>query len=240
MPEIEHLIVSSFRFLDSNNGWAAGYQYVEIKDEPWPYHGAIYKTSDGGATWQDAMGTGERKLVRKLIQKQFEDEQVDAAELIPLNYSWKLPGIWPVSSEEVWAAGDFLFHSVDGGRHWDITDPDVEGLYGVPMSIGFSGSKRGWLITNAGGYAITDDGGKTWVVRSHPGSPNELSDMLYLGPTEFWAVTGGSVYYSDDGGGSWKEMASGGYKKISLNGKGTALIAVGRDIAACPRPSTSR
>jgi photosystem II stability/assembly factor-like uncharacterized protein len=145
------------------------------------------------------------------------------------------------ATDEVWAAGDFLFHTVDGGNHWDITDPpDIEDFYGQPFRIGFSGSKRGWLITNSGGYAITDDGGKTWMVKSHPGSPNELSDMLYLAPNEFWAVSGGAVYLSEDGGESWKEMARGDYKQISVKNKDHVLMAVGRDIAECRNTLTTR
>jgi photosystem II stability/assembly factor-like uncharacterized protein len=235
--KLKHVDINSFRFLDLRNGWVSGDQFVEMKDGPWPYYGAIFKTSDGGATWQDAMGVGVRKSVRRLTEKGFNDAGVDAAELVPLNYSWRLQGIWPISSKEVWAAGEFLFHTVDGGRHWDITEPnpDIDGLYGIPFRIGFSGS-QGWMITNAGGYAITDDGGKTWVVRSHPGSPNDLSDMLYLGLSEFWAVSAGAIYLSEDGGDSWKEMARGNYKQISFMHKDHLLMVVGRDIAECARP----
>src|SRR5262249_35925472 len=151
---LKDVSIRSFRFLDFRNGWVSGDQFVEIKDGPWPYYGAIYKTSDGGATWQDVMGAGVRKSVRRLIERRFKEEGEDVAGLIPLNYSWKLPGIWPLSSEEVWAAGDFLFHSVDGGKHWDITEPnpDIEDFYGIPFRIGFSVSSRGWMITDSGGY----------------------------------------------------------------------------------------
>ena len=55
----------------------------------------------------------------------------------------------------------------------------------------------------------------------------------YLAPNEFWAVSGGVLYLSEDGGDSWKEIARGEYKSLSFRDNNHLLSAVGRDIAVC-------
>ena len=46
-------ILNRIDFIDPLNGWAAGFEYEDPAADRPAYSGAVYHTSDGGATWED-------------------------------------------------------------------------------------------------------------------------------------------------------------------------------------------
>ena len=72
-----------------------------------------------------------------------------------------------VSGNQVWAGGDggALFHSGDGGQHWNKASlatggsPETEAI----VSIRFSDEQLGNVATNRGSGYATADGGATWT-----------------------------------------------------------------------------
>ena len=142
--EIKNVIIRSFRFIDSNNGWAVGQllRLANKKQEFESWHPVIYATTDGGRTWRN-LYTGP------------EDH-------------YPFWDVWPVSSSDIWAVGFAVLTSRDGGKNWKkIHIEDRGGAVGMPIKVRFINSQTGWMITNEGsdGYLFTDDGGKTWKPR---------------------------------------------------------------------------
>lgn len=62
----------------------------------------------------------------------------------------------------VWAGGSqgALFHSSDGGKHWDRVG--LAGEQGAVTSIHFSTAQQGSLTSDSGATWTTSDGGQTW------------------------------------------------------------------------------
>ena len=142
--EIKGVIIRSFHFMDSNNGWAVGQllRLPDKKQEVESWHPVVYATTDGGKTWRNLY--------------------IGPEDHYPL---WD---IWPISSSDIWAVGFAILNSKDGGKSWKkISLEDWGDVRGMPIEIRFINSQTGWMITNEGsvGYLYTDDGGKTWKPR---------------------------------------------------------------------------
>src|SRR3989442_963658 len=119
----------------------------------------VYKTGDGGKTWNKVL---------------FRNDSTGAADLIldPANPDVLYAGLWQ-AVRRPWTlvsggAGSGLFKSTDGGEHWaELTkNPGLPtGLWGN-IGIAVSPAKPGrvWALIEAdsgGGYR-SDDSGSTW------------------------------------------------------------------------------
>ncbi len=121
----------------------------------------VYKTTDGGKTW---------------IQALFRDEKTGAIDLAmdPNNPDVLYAGFWEVfrtpHSLSSGGPGSGLFKSTDGGAHWsDLTKnaglpKPVWGKVGV--SVSGADSTRVYAIIEAadGGVFLSDDGGTRWKI----------------------------------------------------------------------------
>jgi hypothetical protein len=129
--------IESFRFVNESIGFFVAQRLHYGDDIEFSREAQIYRTGDGGMTW--------RKIPLKSS----------------LQWTWLLD-IWPASATNIWAVGDVILNSRNGGRTWkEIHVESGNGFYGRASRVKFSNSKRGWI--EADGYAITSDGGRTWV-----------------------------------------------------------------------------
>ena len=82
-------------------------------------------------------------------------ERVMSAE--PVNFR-----VVATVGNDVWAGGSdgALFHSTDGGKHWDRVA--LAGEQGTITSIHFSTAQQGSLTCDSGASWTTSDGGHTW------------------------------------------------------------------------------
>jgi hypothetical protein len=104
----------------------------------WRLHnGALLRSEDGGATWNTMV----------------MDPPVSFEALAVL-------------AAHVWAAapGAVLYHSADGGKHWEILQPAFHGtpLRGTVASLEFADPQHGRLSSSAGATWNTTDGGRSW------------------------------------------------------------------------------
>lgn len=154
--------------------------------------GLILHTADGGRTW---------------VPQRSGFEGTDVS----------LTGVSCASTSDVWAVGDRVLHTIDGGAHWrrvsTAAGSGTEVLRDSSAAIASAHENDGW----AGGYQVvgTHDGGAAWSVAwaFHP-------DRLALNPRQLtcadsdhvWAAGGigtgrvGAILASSDGGATWRQQ----------------------------------
>lgn len=71
-------------------------------------------------------------------------------------------------------------------------------------AVSFSDSKHGWVAGDAGFLAYTDDAGASWVERPI-GIDRSINDVYFAGKDRGFALAGGSIYETTDGGHNWRE-----------------------------------
>ncbi|HYX29417.1 MAG TPA: YCF48-related protein [Pyrinomonadaceae bacterium] len=83
-----------------------------------------------------------------------------------------------------------ILHVPSGGK-------DLNAVY-------FLDSKRGWVGGDGGFLAYTDDGGANWTER-RLGTDHAVNDVHFVSKDRGFALTGGSIFETTDGGHSWSE-----------------------------------
>jgi photosystem II stability/assembly factor-like uncharacterized protein len=71
-------------------------------------------------------------------------------------------------------------------------------------AVYFAETKRGWVGGDSGFFSYTEDGGKSWVERSL-GIDHAINDIYFVGKDTGFALAGGSIFETSDGGHSWRE-----------------------------------
>lgn len=71
-------------------------------------------------------------------------------------------------------------------------------------AVYFVDAKRGWLAGDGGFFGSTEDGGKSWVERPL-GIDHAINDIYFVGKDTGFAVAGGSIFETSNGGHSWRE-----------------------------------
>lgn len=158
-------ILGRMDFVDSSTGWTAGSKRLE-GDMGISHAGAVYSTTDGGATWSELYSPGE-------------DIALKAVDFLDSFTGW-VAG-FPTSSA---LSGGFVFHTEDGGRTWERQGPG--GFFDPLWDIQFIDDKRGYTVgfndIAAWGPPVyrTEDGGATWTkIRMKKGNP--LSALMAEG-----------------------------------------------------------
>ena len=196
---------TTFYFLDSNHGWVVS---GDPSNSP---SGTLYRTQDGGVTWQSG-------AVSFLM-----------GNMVFVNAS----NGWMMSNLDVAVGSNAvaIFQTTDGGGTWKqtyINDPTQPGaattlpLGGLKDGITPTDMKNAWVggITYASGVIYlyqTQDGGQTWKQQSVPIPVGyEQAQFETVGPqfvtaqNAFMPVHATNqygmlmaVYYSHDGGTNW-------------------------------------
>lgn len=101
--------------------------------------------------------------------------------------------------------GGWVFVTADGGASWEgrrLTDGKLKGVC-------FANAREGWAVGDMD-IVHTRDGGRTWTVQLHRDNGGlALSDAVCLADARrCWAVSAldGSIWKTDDGGGSWRQV----------------------------------
>jgi photosystem II stability/assembly factor-like uncharacterized protein len=71
-------------------------------------------------------------------------------------------------------------------------------------AVYFADSKRGWVGGDGGFLDYTEDGGRTWISRAL-GVDHAVNDLFFPGKDSGFALAGGSIFETADGGHSWRE-----------------------------------
>lgn len=153
----------------------------------------IYRTRDGGATWDSLAPNG-----------------------IPPNSRIDF-----INSEQGWvvgASGDEgqIRRTKDGGVTWEligrIKSDDPEWGFTSPVRIDFVDERRGWVVETFSVWR-TEDGGRSWRrVLDFPDPPKsgQPASSFFLGAGRAWVcATDGRVYTTSNGGGTWDTASPG-------------------------------
>ncbi|MEM8710890.1 MAG: hypothetical protein AAGG01_08055 [Planctomycetota bacterium] len=183
--------------------------YVSLDNQGTAF-GGIYRSTDGGTTWDDAAnvalgggryrGRGYSGLVAtEVTVNPFDGE------------FWIAQGF----------DGSRVLQSLDGGQSWTF-EANQNGTFKGGADASFASATTAYASigfqTTYQGVGRTFDGGQTWdvVVGAAVGLPGE-SDAVKAGaihasrtqPGHVWTVVGGDVYRSTDFGSSWALILAG-------------------------------
>ena len=176
------------RFFDLNNGIAVGSSGA-------PQSGAIFKTSDGGITWQVVLNNDYSifdccEFINPLVGWCASQIMVDSSSILKTidgGLTWtELPS--PEFSSilkmkffnelEGWILSDGnLYKTMDGGSSWDLKFTSI-------TDFSFVDSSNGWYLSQNKIYHSTDEG-ENWVLQyAYPG--NSLANIFFLNSNDGW------------------------------------------------------
>ena len=160
--------LNAITFTDKNTGYIVGLGY---------YGNEIYKTTDGGMTWQ----WDEQSIIPKLFGS------LNDVSFIDKNHGY------------IVGEYDVFLSTTDGGNTWQQDTAASNGY-----SVSFTDSLTGW--STGDGYILgTTDGGKNWA-RSNSGqiTGEVLFKVRFTDKNNGWFIGGeGIIYRTTDGGSSW-------------------------------------
>lgn len=71
-------------------------------------------------------------------------------------------------------------------------------------TVFFADEKRGWVGGDNGFFSYTEDGGASWIERPIR-TQEAINDIYFVGKDTGFALAGGSIFASTDGGHNWSE-----------------------------------
>lgn len=211
-------------FVSSTEGWVVG----DL--------GRVYKTADGGSTWQrqEAAGRdpmlgiscldGKQAWVSSIAGKVYKTTDGGATWTLQQTPAKRnLFKVVFVSPQRGTAVGDFgtIVHTEDGGATWqEVTLPEDFKLPDSALDSGvlpndallygmsFVDENHGWISGEFGTILATTDGGQTWKQQA-TGLESTLFGIDFIDQNTGVAVGIDSVILrTDDGGTTWKPVRS--------------------------------
>lgn len=83
-------------------------------------------------------------------------------------------------------------------------------------TVFFIDSKRGWVGGDRGYLSHTEDGGSSWVEQRIDTHQRAINDIYFVSKEAGFAVAGGTVFSTNDGGHLWREAH--GFSPADFNG----------------------
>ena len=185
--------------LQDNNGWCgpsntlgrsiSGADWFQVTGGDGEYvvpaghkSNVIYTESQNGSIQRLELTTGHSMSIRPYLHGVEDFAPSD----LKYRFNWTTPvAVSPNDANDVYIGGNVLFHSTDGGKHWQPISPDLtrndrskQQSSGGPVELDLSGAetfdcilsislspvdpKVIWVGTDDGVVQVTRDGGKTW------------------------------------------------------------------------------
>ncbi|WP_187264559.1 PKD domain-containing protein [Pontibacter beigongshangensis] len=176
--EIAGSVFNSIFFTSATSGYVAG--------------SGLYKTSNGGLSWQKIVATGSTPL----------------AEIHDLYFFDELNGF---AAANVSGDGNYIFKTTNGGQSWkQVMQPNLPGwankTNGQINDIHFLNRQEGMAVGNYLTWKTTD-GGETWESLQQPVNA-DLRAAYFLNATNGIAVdNNGKIYTTSNLGGAVKPLA---------------------------------
>jgi photosystem II stability/assembly factor-like uncharacterized protein len=169
----------SFRGLDAVDGdtaWVAG-------EGPEGGDPSVWRTTDGGATWDEVGPTG----VTGLMFRDVEARSASTASVLAIG------------------PGDYsrIYRTTDGGRSWAETfrNSNPDAFYNC-MDF-YPGGRRGLAVSDAVGDAFriiaTDDFGRSWHELPTDGMPDSTGEFNFSASGDCLVIRGQQAYFGSGG-----------------------------------------
>jgi photosystem II stability/assembly factor-like uncharacterized protein len=193
----------SFRGLDAvdrRTAWlAGGGATAAFPDRP----GRVYRTTDGGRTWQDVSPPATEGLLLRDVEARSAREAVVLA----------------IGAGEA----SRIYRTTDGGATWDTAFVNTDPAAFYDCMAFFPGGRRGLVVGDPvdGKFQVlaTSDSGRSWVRLPDGGMPAAPTEygfaasgdcLVTAGHTAYFGSGGGDsrVFRSDDWGATWTASPS--------------------------------
>ncbi len=186
--------------------------------------GGIFRTSDGGRSWTRANNGLPRDTAVFDIEYARSNPNVVYAvtysngvvhKSVDGGRSWTRPGRYPYGSafavavapddpNDVWVAGDELFHSTDGGGSWEEVRP-YEAAFGAD-DVTFAPSDPDVVYVVGDSVQHSTDGGRTWSGTAQFWDSSHSVVVHPTKPAVVYVGVGYEVYKSADFGESFTSV----------------------------------
>ena len=201
-------------FVDNQRGWAV--------TSPGTAPGAVWRSSDGGQSWQGSSGTGAAAAAfTGLTAVRFAADgqsglaagaqgQILASSDGGVTWTAVASGVntplralaWLADGTTALAVGTegVVLRSTDRGRNWQrINTPSAVALHAL-NALSFSSALRGWAVGDGGTLLRTLDGGLTWTAQNSGTRANLTALHASDDQTAWVSGANGSVLVTISGG----------------------------------------
>ena len=146
--------------------------------------GTLLRTANGGITWT-AMDAKGADVLRK-------------CKLLDAQRAWIVGG------------GGKILSTHDGGLTWAAQNSGVASDLG---GVDFADSVNGWAVGSFGALLKTTNGGGSWSAATIPSGMLRAAhatdvDIVMLSVNSVIVLMAGELWKSDDGGGTWRQLAN--------------------------------
>jgi photosystem II stability/assembly factor-like uncharacterized protein len=174
------------RFTSRQTGWVVG------RDNDLGHYRNIYRTTDGGLTWQ-------------LVVPVQAAVQYNAVDFVG-NSGW------------VVGPSAFLLRTTDRGNTWQQVSLPYGNVTNLQFTdVGFANEQVGWMIGTVGYVLRSTNGGQSWV-RQNLSTSEDLVALYVVSADEAWIAGAlGSVFHTTDGGQSWLREPTGYPSSLGLS-----------------------
>jgi photosystem II stability/assembly factor-like uncharacterized protein len=191
LPSKENL--SKVFFIDENNGWITTNKSIDDRKF---FSKSIYKTNNGGKTWQSV----QPKLPK--------DANLKDIFFVNSSTGWVLlyndAESWDNYKRKSW-----LYKTLDGGVSWELINSSEDDFR--YHKIVFTDESNGWMIGSFfpqyvrgnGFVSKTEDGGKTWSDLTKSTAQDWFTDIYVENSNNVIVSTASEFLKSEDNGKTW-------------------------------------
>ena len=174
----------------------------------------IYSTTDDGYAERINLASGRKRLINPYLRDVLAGLYFTGKPMAKQKYrfDWTTPVAVSASDpDEVYLGANVVFHSTDGGRHWQVISPDLtrnvkakQQPSGGPINRDMSGAETYdtiqslalapsdphvlWVGTDDGWVWVSRDGGAHWRKVTPRGAP-QWARVYHVAPSPFAAGT---------------------------------------------------